>query len=143
MLTMLDEYTRECLAIDVERRLDSEKVLERLTELFTERGTPTYVRSDNGAEFTAKAVREWQKKQAFPYPSASRDPYPGRKRPEAMHIPPENRSASIHAPLLHPLCKQLFKSRLNLGRSTGHEATKKIRRRWLKQSNGTLHPSRT
>jgi transposase InsO family protein len=59
MLTMVDEYTRECLAIDVERRLDSENVLERLTALFTERGTPTYIRSDNGAEFTAKAVREW------------------------------------------------------------------------------------
>jgi transposase InsO family protein len=59
MLTMVDEYTRECLAIDVERRLDSENVLERLTALFTERGTPTYIRSDNGSEFTAKAVREW------------------------------------------------------------------------------------
>ena len=59
VLTMVDEYTRECLAIDVERRLDSENVLERLTALFTERGTPTYIRSDNGAEFTAKAVREW------------------------------------------------------------------------------------
>jgi len=59
MLTMVDEYTRECLAIDVERRLDSENVLERLTALFTERGTPTYIRSDNGAEFTAKVVREW------------------------------------------------------------------------------------
>jgi putative transposase len=59
MLTMVDEYTRECLAIDVERRLDSEDVLEGLTALFTDRGTPTYIRSDNGAEFTAKAVREW------------------------------------------------------------------------------------
>ena len=59
MLTMVDEYTRECLAIDVERRLDSENVLERLAELFVERGTPTYIRSDSGSEFTAKAVREW------------------------------------------------------------------------------------
>jgi transposase InsO family protein len=59
MLTMVDEYTRECLAIDVERRLDSEDVLEGLTALFTDRGTPTYIRSDNGAEFTAKAVRDW------------------------------------------------------------------------------------
>ncbi len=59
MLTMVDEYTRECLALDVGRLLDSEDVLERLTELFTARGTPTYIRSDNGSEFTAKAVREW------------------------------------------------------------------------------------
>ena len=59
MLTMVDEYARECLAIDVERMLDSENVLERLTALFAEQGTPTYIRSDNRAEFTAKAVREW------------------------------------------------------------------------------------
>jgi putative transposase len=59
MLTMVDEYTRECLALDVERRLDSENVMERLAALFTARGTPTCIRSDNGSEFTATAVREW------------------------------------------------------------------------------------
>lgn len=59
MLTLMDEWTRECLAIDVARRLGSEDVLERLTELFVRCGTPAYLRSDNGAEFTAKAVREW------------------------------------------------------------------------------------
>lgn len=59
MLTILDEYTRECLAIDVARRLTSEDVLERLTDLFVRRGVPDYLRSDNGAEFTAHAVRDW------------------------------------------------------------------------------------
>lgn len=59
MLAVVDEFTRECLAVDVERRLNSEDVLERLTELFIHRGTPAYLRSDNGAEFTAKAVRAW------------------------------------------------------------------------------------
>ena len=59
MLTLVDEYTRECLAIDVERRLDSEDVLDRLEQLFVSRGTPEFIRSDNGAEFTAKAVRDW------------------------------------------------------------------------------------
>ena len=59
MLTLVDEYTRECLAIDIERRLDSEDVLDRLEALFVSRGTPEFLRSDNGAEFTAKAVREW------------------------------------------------------------------------------------
>jgi transposase InsO family protein len=59
MLTILDEYTRECLAIDVGRRLGSEDVLERLTDLFIRRGVPKHLRSDNGSEFTAKAVREW------------------------------------------------------------------------------------
>jgi transposase InsO family protein len=55
----VDEFTRECLAIDVGRKLNSEGVLERLADLFIRRGTPTYLRSDNGAKFTAKAVREW------------------------------------------------------------------------------------
>ncbi len=59
MLTLVDEFTPECLAIDVERRLDSEDVLECLEALFVSRGTPEFIRSDNGAEFTAKAVREW------------------------------------------------------------------------------------
>ncbi len=59
MLTIVDEYTRECLAIDVGRKLNSENVLERLAELFVFRGTPRYIRSDNGPEFTAGRVREW------------------------------------------------------------------------------------
>jgi putative transposase len=59
MLTIIDEYTRECLAIDVGRKLTSEDVLERLADLFTRRGVPAYIRSDNGPEFTAKRVRQW------------------------------------------------------------------------------------
>jgi len=58
-LSILDEHTRECLALDVSRRLNSEDVLCRLTELFVTRGVPEHIRSDNGPEFTAKAVREW------------------------------------------------------------------------------------
>jgi len=59
MLTIVDEFTRECLAIDVAKRLTSEDVLERLTDLFAHRGVPKHIRSDNGAEFTAKCVWEW------------------------------------------------------------------------------------
>jgi transposase InsO family protein len=59
MLTIVDEYSRECLAIEVERRLRSHDVLERLADLFVQRGTPEYIRSDNGPEFTAHVVREW------------------------------------------------------------------------------------
>ena len=59
LLTLIDEYTRECLAIDVDRRLRSDDVLDRLTELFTRRGVPDYIRSDNGPEFTATVLREW------------------------------------------------------------------------------------
>lgn len=59
MLTLVDEYTRECLSIDVARRLSSEDVLERLAWQFVTRGVPAFLRSDNGSEFTANVVREW------------------------------------------------------------------------------------
>ena len=59
ILAVLDEYTRECLALDVARHISSQDVLERLYQLLISRGAPDYIRSDNGPEFTAKAVREW------------------------------------------------------------------------------------
>jgi putative transposase len=59
MLVVVDEFTRECLAIRVERRLGSEEVLEVLAELFVARGAPEHIRSDNGPEFVAGAVRAW------------------------------------------------------------------------------------
>ncbi len=63
VLAILDEYTRQSLAIDVGRRMNHGSVLYRLTDLFTRRGIPDYIRSDNGSEFTAQNVREWL--QAF------------------------------------------------------------------------------
>lgn len=59
MLNILDEYTRECLDITVERKIISHQVIERLAHLFIARGIPEHIRSDNGPEFTAKAVRKW------------------------------------------------------------------------------------
>jgi len=59
LLTVVDEYTRECLAIKVARRFNSRDVLTILAGLFLQMGLPDNIRSDNGAEFTAKAVREW------------------------------------------------------------------------------------
>ena len=59
MLTIIDEYSRECLAILVARRLRSDDVLHHLADLFVDRGPPDHIRSDNGPEFTAKAVRAW------------------------------------------------------------------------------------
>ena len=59
ILTILDEYTRECPAILVERRLTSEDVIDQLFNLFVLKGIPEHIRSDNGPEFTAKAIRKW------------------------------------------------------------------------------------
>src|SRR5215217_3185570 len=59
MMPVVDEYTRECLSIDVERSITAEDVVATLTSLFRSRGEPTYIRSDNGPEFIAKAVKQW------------------------------------------------------------------------------------
>jgi putative transposase len=59
ILTLVDEFTREPLALPAKRHFTSENVLETLAEVMVERGVPTYIRSDNGPEMTAKAVREW------------------------------------------------------------------------------------
>lgn len=59
MLTVIDEFSRRCLAVKVDRKLNSQSVLECLAELFVRHGPPDHIRSDNGPEFTAIAVREW------------------------------------------------------------------------------------
>lgn len=59
MLNMIDEYTRECLAIVVARKFTAQDVLDTMAELFVSRGVPRHIRSDNGPEMTAIAVRDW------------------------------------------------------------------------------------
>ncbi len=59
MMPVVDEYTRECLMIDVERSITAEDVVATLTSLFRSRGEPAFIRSDNGPEFMAKAVKQW------------------------------------------------------------------------------------
>lgn len=59
MLPILDEYTRECLTVEVERHFTSADVVSTLAKLFKERGVPCFIRSDNGPEFIATAVKEW------------------------------------------------------------------------------------
>jgi len=58
-LNVVDEFTRECLAIDVARRQTSRDVLRTLAKLMLKQGVPEHIRSDNGPEFVAKAVRQW------------------------------------------------------------------------------------
>lgn len=58
-LSILDEFTRDCLDITVERKITAHQVIERLAHCFVTKGIPEHIRSDNGPEFTAKAVRRW------------------------------------------------------------------------------------
>jgi transposase InsO family protein len=58
-LSIVDEYTRECLALKVARNITSEDVIDTLAELFAMRGVPRSIRSDNGPEFVAQSIQEW------------------------------------------------------------------------------------
>ena len=59
MLNIIDEFTHECLAIRIDRKLKSIDVIDVLSDLFILHGVPEHIRSDNGSEFVAKAVQEW------------------------------------------------------------------------------------
>ncbi|MCK4903819.1 MAG: transposase family protein, partial [Candidatus Marinimicrobia bacterium] len=93
--TVIDEYSRECLAIDVGRSLTRESVIERLTALFIRRGIPKNIRSDNGSEFTAKAVRQWLKALGVttlyitpgsPWENGYNESFNGKLRDEVLNV---------------------------------------------------------
>ena len=62
ILTLIDEYSRECLTLEVRRKFKAPDVIEVLAEQFLKKGLPGHIRSDNGPEFTARAVRQWLEK---------------------------------------------------------------------------------
>ncbi len=111
MLTVIDEYTRECLAIHVQRSLKHDDVLAVLTDLFTRHGPPEYIRSDNGSEFTAIAVREWLEKwkvqtlyitPGSPWENGYNESFNGKLRDELLngeigHLEEQGFGASIEA----------------------------------------------
>ena len=94
MLTVIDEYSRKCLAIRVESGLKSDDVLETLSDLFITEGLPDYIRSDNGSEFTAKILQDWlhklKVKTAFiepgsPWENGCNESFNGRLRDECLN----------------------------------------------------------
>ena len=95
ILNVMDEFTRECLAVRVDRSLTSHNVIEVLTELFIERGVPVHIRSDNGPEFIAKRVRDWlerlQVRPLFiepgsPWENGYIESFNGKMRDELLNI---------------------------------------------------------
>ena len=94
ILTLIDEYTRECLALKVARKLNSQDVWEQLGYLFIYRGLPGFIRSDNGPEFTAKAVRSWLERLAVqtlfiepgsPWENGYNESFNGKLRDELLN----------------------------------------------------------
>ena len=92
-LTVVDEYTRECLALHVNYALKSNDVMQVLTKLFIERGMPDHIRSDNGAEFTSKPIQSWLKQMGVktlyiepgsPWENGYNESFNGRFRDEFL-----------------------------------------------------------
>jgi putative transposase len=64
-LTVVDEWSRECLAVEVEGRITAARVIQVVQRLIQQYGTPTYIRSDNGPAFVAQAVKTWLAQQGI------------------------------------------------------------------------------
>ena len=94
-LTVVDEYTRECLAIDVAGTIRSERVIEVLARLVAAHGAPRFVRSDNGPEFVAQAVQDWLKGENIatayiapgkPWQNGLNESFNGKFRDECLNV---------------------------------------------------------
>ena len=92
-LTIIDEWTRECLAIDVAGSIRSKRVVDVLARLVSAHGTPRYIRSDNGPEFVSKAVLRWTKDESIdtafidpgkPWQNGMDESFNGRFRDECL-----------------------------------------------------------
>jgi putative transposase len=95
MLTVVDEWTRECLAIEVGARINSSRVIEVLSRLMSLHGQPTYIRSDNGPEFVATSVKEWFKASGVqttfiehgkPWQNGTNESFNGKFRDECLNM---------------------------------------------------------
>ena len=94
-LTLIDEFTRECLAIDVAGSIRSARVIEVLTRLISERGAPRHLRSDNGPEFVSHAILEWLGKEKIetalidpgkPWQNGADESFNGKFRDECLSL---------------------------------------------------------
>lgn len=93
-MTLIDEFTRECLAIKVARRINSFGVIETMADVMLARGVPEHIRSDNGAEMTARIVRSWLAKlgaktlyiePGSPWENGYRESFNGKLRDECLN----------------------------------------------------------
>ena len=94
-LTVVDEYTRECLAIDVSGAIRSSRVIDILSRLMRLHGVPRYLRSDNGPEFVSKALLEWATKEPLqlalidpgkPWQNGTNESFNGKFRDECLSM---------------------------------------------------------
>jgi putative transposase len=115
-LSIVDEHTRECLALKVDRSITSEDVIDTLAELFAMRGVPKCIRSDNGPEFVAQAIRRWL----------------DRVEVEALYIEPGSPWENGYAESFHSRLRDEF---LALEVFESLSAAKRLTRQWREDYN--------
>ena len=95
ILTVVDEWSRECLAVEVEGRMTARRVITVLQRLIEQHGPPTFIRSDNGPEFVAKAVKSWLAQQGIqtayieagkPWQNGTNESFNGKLRDECLNL---------------------------------------------------------
>jgi putative transposase len=95
MLTIIDEYTRYCVAIEVGARINSRQVIEVLTRVMSVHGAPEHLRSDHGPEFVAKAIKQWLRESAVatayidpgkPWQNGVNESFNGKLRDECLNL---------------------------------------------------------
>ena len=93
MMPIADEYSQECLSIEVERSITAQDVVETLTSLFRRRGEPAFIRSDNGPEFIAKAIKRWLEVRPLVY--GLRSPPTKFSRSRVLRLDPDKEGKKV------------------------------------------------
>ncbi len=95
VLTVIDEWTRECLAVEVDGRINARRVIQVVQRLITQYGAPTFIRSDNGPEFVAQAVKTWLAVSGIqtayieagkPWQNGRNESFNGKLRDECLNV---------------------------------------------------------
>lgn len=147
LLTVVDEYTRESLAIHIDRSIPSSQVKTVLQLLFIIRGTPTYLRSDNGPEFIAYSIQDWLKEQGVqtkyiepgkPWQNAYGESFNSRFRDECLNQ--EVFYSVADARIITETWRQYYNTE-RLHSSLGYQTPENIRKEWEQSYMGALPPS--
>ena len=144
-LPICDEFTRESVALEVERRMEAKDVVRVLATAVAERGAPAYIRSDNGPEFIAKAVREWITNQGFqtlyiepgsPWQNAYSESFNSRLRDELLNR--EVFATLAEAKVLGSEYRRAYNEQ-RLHSSLNYQTPAEFARRCLGADSATLH----
>ena len=144
-LPICDEFTRESVALEVERRMDAKDVARVLEASVAVRGAPAYIRSDNGPEFIAKAVREWIAQRGFqtlyiepgsPWQNAYSESFNSRLRDELLNV--ESFATLAEAKVLGKEYRQVYNEQ-RLHSSLDYQPPAEFGRRCLLADSAPLH----